>query len=80
MRRVVLPGITLGLFSAGLVMRLTRAAMLDVLHEDYVRTARAKGLTERTTIYVHALRNAAISIVTVLGSPSSRTPLPFRSA
>jgi len=66
-KHLVLPGFTLGLFSAGLVMRLTRSAMLDVLSEDYVRTARAKGLSERTVLYVHALRNAAIPVVTILG-------------
>ena len=66
-KHLVLPGFTLGLFSAGLVMRLTRSAMLDVLSEDYVRTARAKGLSERTTLYVHALRNASIPVVTVIG-------------
>ena len=66
-KHLVLPGFTLGLFSAGLVMRLTRSAMLNVLSEDYVRTARAKGLSERTTLYVHALRNASIPVVTVIG-------------
>ena len=66
-KHLVLPGVTLGLFSTGLVMRLTRSAMLDVLSEDYVRTARAKGLSERTTLYVHALRNASIPVVTVIG-------------
>lgn len=66
-KHLVLPGFTLGLFSTGLVMRLTRSAMLDVLSEDYVRTARAKGLSERTTLYVHALRNASIPIVTIIG-------------
>jgi len=66
-KHLVLPGLTLGLFSAGLTMRLTRSAMLDVLNEDYIRTARAKGLSERTTNYVHALRNAAVSIVTIMG-------------
>jgi peptide/nickel transport system permease protein len=66
-KHLVLPGFTLGLFSTGLVMRLTRSAMLDVLSEDYVRTARAKGLSERTVLYVHALRNAAIPVVTILG-------------
>jgi len=66
-RHLVLPGITLGLFSAGLLMRLTRSAMLDVLHHDYIRTARAKGLSERATLVSHALRNAAIPVVTVLG-------------
>ena len=66
-KHLVLPGFTLGLFSTGLVMRLTRSAMLDVLNEDYVRTARAKGLSERSTLYVHALRNAAIPVVTIMG-------------
>ncbi len=66
-RHLVLPGFTLGLFSTGLVMRLTRSAMLDVLNEDYLRTARAKGLSERKTIFVHALRNASIPVVTILG-------------
>lgn len=66
-RHLVLPGFTLGLFSTGLVMRLTRSAMLDVLHEDYLRTARAKGVSERRTLFVHALRNASIPVVTILG-------------
>ena len=65
-KHLVLPGVTLGLFSTGLVMRLTRSAILDVLNEDYMRTARAKGLSERSTLYVHALRNAAIPVVTIL--------------
>ncbi|MGD9139502.1 MAG: ABC transporter permease, partial [Desulfobacterales bacterium] len=47
--------------------RLTRSSMLEVLREDYVRTARAKGLRERTVIYVHALRNALIPVLTILG-------------
>ena len=66
-KHLVLPGFTLGLFSTGLVMRLTRSAMLEVLNEDYIRTARAKGLSERATLYVHALRNAAIPVVTIMG-------------
>ena len=65
-KHLVLPGVTLGLFSTGLVMRLTRSAILDVLNEDYMRTARAKGLSERSTLYAHALRNAAIPVVTIL--------------
>lgn len=65
-KHLVLPGVTLGLFSTGLVMRLTRSAMLEVLNEDYIRTARAKGLSERSTLYVHALRNALIPVVTIL--------------
>ena len=66
-QHLVLPGITLALFSAGLVMRLTRSAMLEVLHENYIRTARAKGLAERVVLTRHALRNAAIPIVTIMG-------------
>lgn len=65
-KHLVLPGVTLGLFSTGLVVRLTRSTILDVLNEDYIRTARAKGLSERSTLYVHALRNAAIPVVTIL--------------
>jgi peptide/nickel transport system permease protein/oligopeptide transport system permease protein len=66
-RHLILPGITLGLFSTGLVARLTRSSMLDIMGQDYVRTARAKGLRERTTIVKHALRNASISIITIMG-------------
>ena len=66
-QHLVLPGITLALFSAGLVMRLTRSAMLEVLHENYIRTARAKGLSERVVLSRHALRNAAIPIITIMG-------------
>jgi len=66
-RHLILPGITLGTFSVGLIARLTRASMLDVLSQDYVRTARAKGLSGMTVVYKHGLRNAAIAIVTILG-------------
>jgi peptide/nickel transport system permease protein len=64
---LVLPATALGLSGMALVARMTRSSMLDVLGEDYVRTARAKGVTERTVVYKHALRNAAIPIVTVIG-------------
>lgn len=63
----VLPILTLGTQSAGIVARMTRSAMLDVLAQDYVRTARAKGLSERTVVYRHGLRNALIPIVTIVG-------------
>ncbi len=66
-RHLILPALTLGTFSVGLVARLTRASMLDVLSQDYVRTARAKGLRGVTVVYKHGLRNAAIAIVTILG-------------
>ena len=67
LKHLVLPGVTLGLFSTGLVARLTRSSMLDILSQDYIRTAKAKGLRQRTQIYKHALRNASISIVTIMG-------------
>lgn len=64
---LVLPAITLGSVLMALVTRLVRSGMLDVLSEDYVRTARAKGLRERTVILRHALRNILIPLVTVVG-------------
>lgn len=64
---LVLPTITLAAWLLGLLARMTRSELLDVLGHDYVRTARAKGLTERVVIRKHALRNALIPIVTVVG-------------
>lgn len=64
---LVLPSVVLGVLNSALIIRFTRASMLDVLGEDYVRTARAKGLSENVVILKHALRNALVSIVTVLG-------------
>lgn len=64
---LVLPAIALGTQSAAVITRMTRSSMLEVLHQDYIRTARAKGLTERTVIYKHALKNALIPIITVVG-------------
>lgn len=64
---VILPGLTLAMWLVGLIVRLTRSAMLDVLRQDYMRTARAKGLAERVVLYRHAIKNAMIPIVTVLG-------------
>lgn len=64
---MVLPALTLGLATAGLVARITRSSMLDVLRSEYITTARAKGLAEHAVIYKHALRNAMIPVVTVLG-------------
>jgi peptide/nickel transport system permease protein len=64
---LVLPACVLGLLNSALIIRFTRASMLDVLGEDYVRTARSKGLHERTVVLKHALRNALVPIVTVLG-------------
>jgi ABC-type dipeptide/oligopeptide/nickel transport system permease component len=63
----ILPIITLGAQSMGLVARMTRSGMLEVLRQDYIRTARAKGLPERIVIYVHAFKNALIPVVTVVG-------------
>jgi ABC-type dipeptide/oligopeptide/nickel transport system permease component len=63
----VLPAITLGAFQAPLFLRISRSAMLEVLNMDYVRTARSKGLGEWLVIVKHALKNAAIPIVTVIG-------------
>ena len=66
-RHLILPAITLGSVLMALITRLVRSGMLDVLSEDYVRTARAKGLGERTVIARHALRNILIPLVTVIG-------------
>ncbi|TWO71752.1 ABC transporter permease [Caenimonas sedimenti] len=64
---LVLPGTVLGVLNSALIIRFTRASMLDVLGEDYVRTARAKGLPENRVVLKHALRNALVPIVTVIG-------------
>jgi ABC-type dipeptide/oligopeptide/nickel transport system permease component len=64
---LVLPALTLGAYLAPLTMRLTRSGMLDILSQDYIRTARAKGVRERWVLFKHALRNAAIPLVTILG-------------
>jgi peptide/nickel transport system permease protein len=67
LKHLVLPAITLGAFSTALISRLVRSAMLDVLGQDYVRTARAKGLAEVLIVSRHALPNALIPVVTVIG-------------
>lgn len=64
---IVLPALTLGFGLAAILTRMTRASLLEVLHEDFVRTARAKGLPERTVILRHALRAALLPVVTVIG-------------
>lgn len=64
---LVLPSLTLGLVSAGLVARLTRSAMLDVVKQDFVRTARAKGVRDVAVLMRHAFRNSLLPIVTILG-------------
>jgi len=66
--RLVLPTITLSFIYVALIARMTRAAMLDVLGEDYVRTARAKGIAEVAVLLRHALRNAAVPVITVIGT------------
>ncbi|MBR3120339.1 ABC transporter permease [Oceanobacillus profundus] len=65
--QVVLPVLTLGTGSAAIIARMTRSSMLDVIDQDYIRTARAKGVKERVVIYRHALKNALIPVVTVVG-------------
>ncbi len=67
MHHLSLPAIALGLVSSALILRFTRTSMLDVLGDDYIRTARAKGLVERVVILKHALKNALIPILTVIG-------------
>ncbi|GHH03649.1 ABC transporter permease [Pseudodonghicola xiamenensis] len=66
--RAVLPALTLASIYIALIARMTRASLLDVLNEDYVRTARAKGLTEARVLFRHALRNAAVPVMTVIGT------------
>jgi ABC-type dipeptide/oligopeptide/nickel transport system permease component len=66
-KHAILPVVTLGLSGMGLVTRTTRSSMLDVLSQDYVRTSRSSGIPEKITIYSHALKNALIPVITVLG-------------
>lgn len=67
LHHLFLPSITLAVVATGVVARLTRTAMLEVLRQDYVRTARAKGVSERNVIYRHALKAAMVSVVPVIG-------------
>ena len=67
LQNLILPSIALGCVYVALIARITRASMLEVLQQDYVRTARAKGLGQRGILFVHALKNAAVPIVTVIG-------------
>jgi peptide/nickel transport system permease protein len=67
LRSVALPSLTLAFLYMGLIARVTRASMLEILAEDYVRTARAKGLRQPQVLMRHALKNAAVPIVTVIG-------------
>jgi peptide/nickel transport system permease protein len=65
--QIVLPTLTLSAIYVALIARITRASVIEVLNEDYIRTARAKGQIERRVLFVHALKNAAVPIVTVVG-------------
>jgi peptide/nickel transport system permease protein len=67
MRTITLPTLTLSMIYIALIARITRASVLEVLNEDYIRTARAKGQIERKVLFRHALKNAAVPIVTVIG-------------
>ncbi len=70
-RYLILPAITLGVRPAALIARLTRSCMLEVLSQDYIRTARAKGLREQAVVIKHAFRNALIPVVTIIGTQIS---------
>ncbi len=67
LKRVILPGLTLGLYLAAYITRFLRADLLEVLNADYIRTARAKGLNESRVIFIHALKNSLISVLTIMG-------------
>lgn len=71
MYHLTLPAFALGIISSALIMRFTRASMLDVLGDDFIRTARAKGLGERRVVMKHALKNATIPILTVIGQTAA---------
>ena len=86
---IILPALTLGMYSMAIITRMTRSSMLETLGQDYVRTARAKGLGEGTVIGKHALRNSLIPVVTVIGlqfgsamgpAPRERPGPPSRAA
>lgn len=66
-KHLILPAIVLGVLNSALIIRFTRSSVLDILHEDYVRTARAKGVPEFTIMVKHVLKNALIPIITVIG-------------
>src|SRR5271157_85985 len=67
LRNLILPSLALGLIYMALIARITRATMLDVLSQDYIRTAKAKGVGQSGILFVHALKNAAVPIVTIVG-------------
>lgn len=66
-KTIILPAVALGLGAAATIARMTRSSLLEVLNQDYIRTARAKGLTERIVVYRHAMANAMIPVVTIVG-------------
>ncbi|MGB3246926.1 MAG: ABC transporter permease [Sulfitobacter sp.] len=67
LRSLLLPSFTLATFYIAIIARITRASMLEIMQQDYIRTARGKGVSERSVLFVHALRNASVPIVTVIG-------------
>ena len=67
MKNAILPIVTLSFFQTALLLRLFRSEMLEVIHADYIRTARAKGLSQFVVVYSHAFKNAAIPVVTMAG-------------
>ncbi|MBX9991935.1 ABC transporter permease [Phreatobacter oligotrophus] len=67
LENLILPSIALGMVYIALIARITRATMMEVLQQDYIRTARAKGLSQRTVLFLHALKNAAVPVITVIG-------------
>jgi peptide/nickel transport system permease protein len=67
LRFILLPAFSLGFPQSALIARMTRGSMLDVLSQDYIKTARAKGLSEQLVIYKHALKNTMITVITVIG-------------
>ncbi|WP_332682994.1 ABC transporter permease [Bosea sp. (in: a-proteobacteria)] len=66
-QNLILPSITLGMVYVALIARITRATMLDVLQQDYIRTARSKGVAQNSILFLHALKNAAVPIITIIG-------------
>ncbi|RIW31844.1 ABC transporter permease [Bacillus salacetis] len=67
MKQLILPAITLGTGSAAMIARMSRSSMLEVIKADYIRTARSKGVKEKTVIWIHALKNSMIPVITVIG-------------
>jgi len=67
LRHMVLPAVSLGFNQSALIARIARSCMLEVMQQDYIRTARAKGLSQRVVVYVHAFRNALVPVTTVIG-------------